>query len=96
MLTIDAIQRHFKKVAVGENRWRFEPRLDSSITTHRYFLTFFPKERRFVLSKQKIEPYEMASDADLVSAFEGALSEGEVADCMREAIKPSNDDDIPF
>lgn len=95
MLTGDEIEDLFEK-KVQHERWVFTPAWNNPLKSYRYALTFIPAERRFVLSRQKIEPFKTVDDDELLQAFRSQLSEEEVASCMRAALSPPADDDIPF
>lgn len=96
MLTTETIEEMFTQKALSMERWLFTPKWNSPIQTHRYGLTFLPPERRFVLSRAKIEKFVTLDDAELIDAFRGTLSEQDIAECMRRALYPSSEDDVPF
>lgn len=101
MMNEEYINEHFEKIEVGTHRWKFEPRVmwGQSMAGHlyRYFLTFMREERRFILSRQKVQPVDSVNDDEQLAVFRGLLTDVEVAACMRTAIAtPPPDDPIPF
>lgn len=96
MFTPDDIEELFEKRRSVGDRWVFTPKWSSPLKGYRYALTFLTDERRFVLSKQKLEPFVSVDDEELMLAFRSQLNDEEMADCMRSAINPPPDDDIPF
>lgn len=95
MLTSEEVEEFFEK-KTQPDRWVFSPDWNSPLKGYRYGLTFIASERRFTLSRQKIEPFTTVDDEQLLSAFRSQLSEEEVAACMRAAMRRDPDDDIPF
>ncbi len=77
--------------------WLFEP-LPNSELKHRYIMSFVPRERRFVLSRQEVVPFMSIADGEVIEAFRGAMPAEAIADCTRMSLEaPLNDpDDIPF
>lgn len=95
MLTTEKIEEMFEQHSRSMERWHFIPKWNSPLPSHRYALSFLPPERRFVLSRARIENFVTVDDAEMTEAFRGALSEEAIAECMRRALSPA-EDDIPF
>lgn len=95
MLTTDTIEEMFEQHSRSMERWHFIPKWNSPINTHRYALSFLPPERRFVLSRARIEKFVTVDDAELTNAFRNTLPDEVIAECMRMALSPT-EDDIPF
>lgn len=97
MMTMEFITEKFVRDEVGSNRWRFEPKpWEADAPKYRYFLTFLPSERRFILSRQQVVPVLSVADEEQLSVFRGLLTAEEVAKCMRAAVTAPAPDDIPF
>lgn len=97
MLTTDTIEELFDRRAnEKDDRFLFTPKWNSPINSHRYALTFLPPERRFVLSRMKIEPFVTVDDEELMTAFRNTLSDADIAACMRRALERQQEDDLPF
>lgn len=96
MFTADDVEELFNKREATDGRWVFTPKWNSPLKGYRYALTFIPAERRYTVSRQKIEPFVAVDDEDLLRAFRSNLTDEEVAACMRAAINPPPEDDIPF
>jgi len=99
MMTTEFIVSNFRKHAqIGGDRWEFRPfGGGEGLNTHRYYLNFYVPERRFLLSRQRIVPYETVADDEMLKAFRGTLTDEEVASCIMRAIQsPPEDDPIPF
>lgn len=97
MFPCDFIVDHFRKVKIADFRWLFVPNYGSPIPKYRYSLSFLPTERRYILSRSKVVPFDPVTDEDLIQSFQHSLDDDEIASCTREALKPQPDpDDIPF
>ncbi|MBN9235128.1 MULTISPECIES: hypothetical protein [Phyllobacteriaceae] len=99
MMTQEFINEYFEIKKVDVNRWWFEPiKWKSPALEHRYFLTFMLSERRFLLSRQKVVEVVSIDDPEQRQAFQGMLSDEDVAGCMRRAMTapPPEEEDLPF
>lgn len=96
MFDTDSIEEFFDRVSRGQDRWVFKPRWNSPLKSHFYALTFIHAERRFALSRMKIEPFVAVDDPELVKQFTGTLTEAEIAECVRRSLTGPHEDDIPF
>jgi hypothetical protein len=96
MFDTDSIEEFFDKVSRGKDRWVFKPKWNSPLKSHFYALTFIHAERRFALSRMKIEPFVSLEDPELVEQFARTLDDVEVAECMRRAMSGPHEDDVPF